>query len=87
VTASEPPSTWPPPNPNLRWNPPYEQPVRHRWNGKTVLVLLGLTVVAYLAAIGTFDVYLAILANLLLLATLVTSVVVVIGAVRRRRQH
>ena len=41
---------------------------------KTVGILGGLTVVAFLLALGTFDVYLAILAQLLLLATIVCGV-------------
>jgi len=53
-------------------------------SGRTVAILAALTVVAFLHALGTFDFYIAILAQLLLLATVVTGV----GAlVRGLRSH
>ena len=42
--------------------------------GKAVGVLGGLTVVAFLLALGRFDAYVAVLAQILLLATIVTGV-------------
>jgi len=47
-----------------------------------------LTVVAFLLALGTFDVYTAVLAQVLLVATIVAGFLAILGASpRRRHQH
>jgi hypothetical protein len=57
-------------------------------SGRTIGVLSGLTVVAFLLALGTFDVYIAVLAQVLLLATIVAGVLALVGAsLGRRHQH
>lgn len=62
--------------------------MKARPSSRTVPILFGLTVVAFLAALGTFDVYLAVLAQVLLLATIVTGVLALAGSARRRHtQH
>lgn len=53
---------------------------------KTVLILLGLAVVAFLLALGTFDFYLVLIAYALFLATLITAVTAIVQG-HRRRQH
>ena len=50
-----------------------------------ILILSGLTVVAFLVALGTFDLYVAIVAQLLLLATVVSGVLALVGNHRSRR--
>ena len=50
-----------------------------------ILILSGLTVAAFLIALGTFDVYVAIVAQVLLLATVVCGVLALVGN-RRSRQ-
>lgn len=51
---------------------------RRRVGGRTVLILAGLTVIAYLLALGTFDAYVAGVADLLLLATITTGVIAIV---------
>jgi uncharacterized membrane protein HdeD (DUF308 family) len=55
---------------------------------KTIGILGVATVVAFVIALGTFDVYLAVLAQVLLLATVVVGVLAIVGASRSRgHQH
>jgi len=56
-------------------------------SGRTVGVLSGSTVLAFLLALGTFDVYIAVLAQVLLLATIVSGVLAILGASRVRRHQ
>jgi hypothetical protein len=57
-------------------------------SGRTIGVMSGLTVVPFLLALGTFDVYIAVLAQVLLLATIITGVLAIVGVSRsRRHQH
>jgi hypothetical protein len=61
--------------------------VKSRPRARTVFVLFGITVLTYLVALGTFDFYFAILADLLLLATVTTGLVATISAIRHRHLH
>jgi hypothetical protein len=55
---------------------------------RTVGVLGGSTVLSFLLALGTFDVYLAALAQVLLVATIVTGAFAMLGTSRvRPHQH
>jgi hypothetical protein len=54
---------------------------------KTVGILGGSTVVAFVLAVGTFDAYLAVLAQLLLVATVVTGAVAMLALRARHHQH
>lgn len=54
-----------------------------RASSKLLLVLAGLTVVAYIVALGTFDAYVAGTADLLLIATITTGVIALVNRSRR----
>jgi len=60
--------------------------VKFRPMQKTVVILSGLTILAYLLAVGTFDVYVALVATALLLATLITGAVTLLAS-HRNLEH